>query len=363
MLFFTGIKAQTTKTIVHNSLTRQYIEYVPSTYTGTESLPLIICLHGLGDNMTNFSSIGMHLLGETENFITLYPQAQNSSIGTLWNAGVSYMGMTLNATVQDVGFINLLIDTTSSLYNIDPSRIYICGFSMGGFMAQRLACESSYRIAAIASVAGTRATSLVCSPTNPVPVCHFHGTADQTIPYSANPYGIDTDTLIKYWVNFNECDINPTSENLPDVVADNITVEHFTYTNNGNGVTTELYKATGADHQWLYTPVNDMNYTVAIWEFFNKHQLQPASINQSVIQKKTNSSPNPASEYINIESIEKEKGIVKIVDLRGNIISSYTKEANVKTIPTSKLKPGIYNIRFTPLDTKKETTVTKFVKQ
>lgn len=363
MLFITGVQAQTSKTIVHNSLTRSYLECVPASYTGNEPLPLVICLHGLGDNMTNFSGIGLHVLGETENFITLYPQAQNSIIGTMWNAGVFYMGMTVNGGVQDVDFLNTLIDTTSSLYNIDSTRVYFCGFSMGGFMAQRMACQSSGRIAAVCSVAGTRANSIVCSPTNPVPVCHFHGTADQTIPYSANPYGIDADTLVDYWVNFNECDTIPTQESIPDIVNDSITVEHYIWTNTATNVNTEFYKATGADHQWLFTPNNDMDYTTAIWDFFKRYQLQSSTPTQTSYSKNVNSSPNPAGEYIEIKAIENDKGNIEIIDATGNVVCSAKKEMNVKTISTSQLKAGFYKIRFISDNPQKEAVVTKFIKQ
>ena len=131
--------AQTNKTINVGNKTRQYREYVASSYTGTNPVPLVICLHGLGDNMTNFSGIGMHLLSDSAQFITLYPQAENSSYGTAWNSGASFLGMTLNSNVDDIGFINALIDSTAAIYNIDLTRVYVTGFSMGGFMANRLA--------------------------------------------------------------------------------------------------------------------------------------------------------------------------------------------------------------------------------
>ncbi|MBK6836570.1 MAG: hypothetical protein IPG89_20870 [Bacteroidetes bacterium] len=48
-------------------------------------------------------------------------------------------------------------------------------------MTQRLAGISC--VCAIASMAGTIGTEIssTCNPTRPVPVAHFHGTADQTI--------------------------------------------------------------------------------------------------------------------------------------------------------------------------------------
>ena len=55
--------------------------------------------------------------------------------------------------------------------------------SNGGMMCYRLAAELSDRIAAIAPVAGTMAIA-EAKPNRPVPVMHFHGTADRIVPFA-----------------------------------------------------------------------------------------------------------------------------------------------------------------------------------
>ena len=174
---------QTSKTMQFGGLTRQYLEYVPAIYNSSTPVPIVICLHGLGDNMNNFAGIGMNYVADTADFIVLTPQAIVDPLAsaTAWNSGASYMGYQLNSGVDDVGFINALIDSTMALYNIDTTRIYVTGFSMGGFMANRLACELGDRLAAIASVSGTIGTALNCTNPDPIPVCHFHGTTDSTV--------------------------------------------------------------------------------------------------------------------------------------------------------------------------------------
>src|SRR5262249_41179079 len=42
----------------------------------------------------------------------------------------------------------------SARYAIDPRRVYVVGFSNGGSMAHRLACEAADRVAAIVSIGG-----------------------------------------------------------------------------------------------------------------------------------------------------------------------------------------------------------------
>jgi poly(3-hydroxybutyrate) depolymerase len=67
LVFFS--QAQINKTMSFEGTTRDYKEYVPTIYTGSTAVPVVFCLHGLGDNMNNFSNIGMHQLAEIDNFI------------------------------------------------------------------------------------------------------------------------------------------------------------------------------------------------------------------------------------------------------------------------------------------------------
>ncbi len=296
--------AQTIKSIEHNSVSRVYMEFIPSSYTGLQPVPLVIALHGLGDTITNFNVTGFQTLGEIGNFITVYPQGMSGFVGTAWNAGVQYYGIQINSQYDDVSFISALIDTLSDEYNIDPTRIYVTGFSMGGFMANRIACELSDRIAAIASVAGTRGNMITnCQPWRSVPFCHFHGTADGTVYYTGNNFGMDTPDLVTWWATWNQCQTPPDSTLLPDnVPGDGIVITHFEYPNGIQNSNVEFYRADSADHVWLYQPMNDTTYTILIWEFFKKHQLTTLDISQNEEQITFSIYPTVASDFITITS-------------------------------------------------------------
>jgi polyhydroxybutyrate depolymerase len=337
-----SLLAQTTKTLQHDGLTRQYKEYVPSSYTGSQGVPLVICLHGLGDNMTNFSGIGMHLLADSAQFITLYPQAVSSPFGTAWNSGAGYYGIVLNDNVDDVGFISALIDSTAAIYNIDPAKVYVCGFSMGGFMSNRIASQLQQKVAATASVAGTFGQYLTPNPYRPIPVAHFHGTADSTVNYTGNMYGNDAEELVNWWVDFNNCDTPAVMTALPDIASDGYTVERYDYNNGDQGSMVRFYKVYNAPHTWLVPGVNDISYTVEIWNFFKMFQHTSLSIEEST-DASISVFPNPATDIIQVNCFNmNEGGEYEILDIRGKVFAKGGFGSGYFKVDVSGFPGGIY---------------------
>ena len=342
LVFYNGYSQTTTNNFTFDGINREYLSYVPSSYDPLNPAPLVICLHGLGDNMNNFSGIGMNYVADTANFIVVTPEAIVDGLlgSTAWNSGASYLGFTLNSNVDDLGFINALIDTISTNYSIDQSRVYACGFSMGGFMAQRLACELNNRIAAIASVAGTIGDALTCTPNKAVSVCHFHGTSDATINYTGNQYGTDAEETVNFWVSNNNCNpSNVVTTSLPNTNPnDGYTVDHSIYSGCDDNTEVEFYKVNGAGHVWL-GPTNDIFYTTEIWDFFRKHQ-NSGSAHLSAINpiSKATIYPNPSKEFATLEinSNVKENVQIHLFDVKGKILKSYKKELHF----------GINNIEF-----------------
>src|SRR5690606_16538 len=117
-----------------------------------------------------------------------------------WNYG-NVMG----STVDDIGFLEALVDTISAHYSIDENRVYCTGMSNGAFMAYALACNSS-KFAAIAAVTGSMSLNMYnsCQPQMPIPVMHIHGTEDSTNPYDGTSSMKSIPDVISYWVNINQ---------------------------------------------------------------------------------------------------------------------------------------------------------------
>ncbi|MEZ4798250.1 MAG: alpha/beta fold hydrolase [Flavobacteriales bacterium] len=326
---------------------REYISYVPSSYNASTPTPVVFCLHGLGDSMSNFYQIGMNAIADTANFIAVFPQAlvDPLSNATAWNSGAGAFGISLNPTVDDVGFINAIIDTLMNHFNIDETRIYACGFSMGGFMSNRLACELNGRIAAIASVAGTIGGELNCNPTNPIPVCHFHGTTDGTVGYTNNLFGNDAEELCEFWRSHNSCDASPEVIDIPDAYSDGYTVKHWIYANCVEHGDVELFKVIGADHIWM-TPLNDINYSAEIWKFFYRQQLPAEYLALSEKEEAFdwNVYPNPATEYIIVQTANPNVVHLELIDISGSLKKTEQFRGTTQ-IQLSNLSSGLYLLK------------------
>lgn len=295
-----------THTLTVGAVSRSYRLYTPAIYSPSNSAALVMTLHGLGDNMGNFSLIGMDAIADTANFFVAVPQALADPLaGTAWNSGAGVSGYYPNSTVQDIAFLNQLADTISTYFSIDPARVYVCGFSMGGFMTQRLACESNQKFAAVASVAGTRGSGITaCNPGRPLPVAHFHGTLDSTVFYTGNTFGNDAEDLVDFWVTHNQCNPTPVHTSLPDAVADGYTIDHYLYSGGQDNSTVEFYKVNNAPHTWLFTPVNDLSYSLEIWKFFSKHRHSNPALSHlpEPVSGKWMMYPNPTSGRVSIQA-------------------------------------------------------------
>jgi dienelactone hydrolase len=190
-------QTNTARYVSMNANTNAYYEYLPQGYsaTGTQKYPLILFVHGLGELGAGTSSTLPYVLrngipklisqgsfptsftvnGQTYRFIVICPQfvawPQPTDIDQVLNYVVSH-------------------------YNVDISRIYLTGLSMGGGVTWEYAgnqATDAYakRLAAIAPICGASYPSVYRANViakNNVPVWAFHNQYDPTAPVS---YTID----------------------------------------------------------------------------------------------------------------------------------------------------------------------------
>jgi polyhydroxybutyrate depolymerase len=255
---------------------RNYVVYLPNNYTDTIDLPMVIYLHSYGwTAMQGMRYTLLHQVADTSNFIVVYPSAINN-----WNSGIGDNPDWPTSDVNDVGFINAMIDTLNNHYSIDLERIYACGFSNGGFMSYKLACQLSHRIAAIASVSGVMSsgTAVNCNSLHKIPVLHIHGTADNLVGNEVSGW-YSVDQTLSYWTDFNDC-VQVDTVLLPDLdKTDGCRVTKISYSSCSDESNVIFYKVINgghswpsatADYSWAGAKTNDINASVEIWNFFKK---------------------------------------------------------------------------------------------
>lgn len=337
---------QTNETISIGPENRTYVRYLPVGFDISESLPVVFVLHGLGDIATNMAGVGTNNIADTARFIAIYPQGTLNSFGSnAWNNGTL-----LASTSDDIGFINALIDNMINFHNVDPARVYVTGFSMGGIMSYHLACALNDRIAAIASMSGTMSTGDIasCVPTYKTPVMHVHGTADATVPYDSGalPSLSLVPQTMAFWEGVHTCSPVPDSTQLPDTASDGITVDRFVWTGCTPNESLELWRMNGADHVYMSEPSNDFTEANEIWRFFLQwSHSNPAAASTSEIEGQFNVSvfPNPAKESITVSSASNIE--ISIIDLNGKVCSLNEILIGETTIDVSDLDAGVYLVQ------------------
>ena len=194
---------------------RTYLLHLPEGFSADSTYPLLVAMHGgFGSAQQMESSTQLSEKADEEGFIVVYPEGSEGFLNIrTWNAG-GCCGYSQDNDIDDVGFINALLDSLIADHPIDENRIYATGMSNGGMMAYRLACELSDRIAAIAPVAATMVYT-DCAMENDIPVIHFHSYLDSNVPYDggigdgfSDHYNPPLDSVLNAWADFSACEIS-----------------------------------------------------------------------------------------------------------------------------------------------------------
>ena len=274
---------QINKTMIYDGNAREYIVYIPASYDGSTSYPLLFSFHGGGGTSSDFINTNdMRPIADTAGFIAIYPQAaidpDDGSFSWLHKAPTTH---------NDIFFIEAIIDSLSTQYMIDNNRVYACGYSEGGIFSYELGCRLNNRIAAFSSVSGSMLVDAFrdsyydlgfCSPVHPTAVLLIPGTNDMS-PHSTysgfQPYYMSADEITTYWSNYNNTDINPIISQLPNInTFDGSTVERRVWENGDNCVRVEELKVIGGDHDWPGTWGNmDISASVEVWNFVSKFDI------------------------------------------------------------------------------------------
>lgn len=280
-------------TLTSGGAERWYFRHVPSTYSATSPVPVVVDFHGYSEGAlihTKMSGLGAY--GDTHGFVTVTPQG--SGVVAMWDTALGS---------KDMRFVGDLLDDVERTVCVDADRVFVTGLSNGAFMTSAVACAYADRVAAVAPVAGIWHID-GCRPSRAVPVVAFHGTADGFVSYDG---GIGKDALslpapdgsgktigdlapggvlegpsipeiLAEWANRNRCDGKATET----VVAADVTrVGHSC----PKGADVELYRVTGGGHTWpgssfsqavasvIGTTTMSISADEVMWRFFDAHPL------------------------------------------------------------------------------------------
>lgn len=274
----------------HDQYLRRTNFYIPKRLKRRKR-SLVFCLHNeeeSPESMLRLTRRGFNDLADRNGFIVGYPEGLNE----YWNDGrEDSISLSHYNEIDDVGFINKLIDYGIDSFRVDPSQIFVAGLSNGGFMAYKLACELSERINGIAAVSASLALDQLvnCSADTTVSVMVINGTRDPVMPYEGGEMVVDersqgsvlsTEATIDYWLEDNNCKKKSTKRDVSNTnLFDETRSERFTYNNCENGAKIVLITVTNGGHTWpggrqyegqrsIGKTSRDFDAAWEIWKFF-----------------------------------------------------------------------------------------------
>jgi polyhydroxybutyrate depolymerase len=285
-----------TRTLRVGERTRTYRIHVPKGRDPEIPCAVVVAFHGGGGNADSMIRLsGLNAKADEAGFVVVYPygSARFGERQLTFNAGL-VGGFAKARNIDDVGFTRALLDDLERVVRVDPDRVFATGMSNGAMMAYRVACELSDRIAAIAPVGAPMGID-DCRPTRPVPVMHFHGTADELAPFAGGYGRLPTGgkgvtdfppvaQTIRRWVEANGCDSEPVVEALPDAANDGTRVTTRTWRSDGTGAEVVLVEIESGGHTWPGMPpvadflgpsTRDISANDLMWEFFTRHPRRP----------------------------------------------------------------------------------------
>lgn len=286
---------------------RAWLVYAPPSYDPATPMPAIVMLHGRPSTATGMALITrMHEVAARRGFIVVYPEG----IDNQWNAQFDLIGrdsgmvggMRSVLPQDDVAFLTTLMTDLRVDLNIDPRRMYVAGFSNGGFMTMRMACSASNVFAGFAEVGAALypVMTRACRSGRPAPMLFMHGTADLSIPFEgvevADSQGgagttqitISVRNTVAHFIQRNGCSLRGDSTTFAEGGGSPGThVIRFLPHDCDADAPIAFYQINGGGHQWpgvpgvlpeeTFGPVNmDINAGETIWDFLSQQSLPEA---------------------------------------------------------------------------------------
>ncbi len=368
------------KKITVDGYEREYLVYLPQNTEQEKINGMLVCLHGFGRSMDDFfETYNISSVADSLNMMIVAPQAlpeQNQrvnqlattissltdnqiSLHSVWGCGLrikanllllgtNILNEELNKDVDDVNFIDRMIDRVLSDNSIPAENLFVLGTSMGGFMTYQYALKKGKRLAGIISIAGSMGLDIKGMEMGiKIPVCDFHSLTDEVVPYngyfiqylSVISLALPKAEVISYWTKLNATG-TPVTEQIKYYPSTNgITVEKITYPDPDYEVI--HYKITGASHSYFFKKEagDCMDHVEEIKRFIQKHSIQTTANAPLFAKQKPVFYPNPVIDRVFLSVTD---GFVTMYDLTGRKILSQPFINGQADL--SYLKAGVYMI-------------------
>lgn len=331
---------------------RTFLTHLPTGYNTSTKYPLVLAFHGgspLGYQSIQLQS-KLSQKADSSGFIVVYPEGVKVAGNRTWNAGgCCAPATTLN--IDDVGFVNKLLNSLFAGKSIDTTRVYATGFSNGALLCYRLANQLTYRFAAIAPVAG----DLMYYPWNPskaIPIISFHSYLDQNVKYfggvtvgATGTYFPPQDSMFKVISSQYKCGI------LKDTLYHNSSkFDHFKYANCNCNAVIEQFVCYDGEHSWpggLSTGgvnvSNQFSATYLMWQFFRNYTTtcQKTATQNITRAVGIQAYPNPFESKIQLMNATGNENC-RLYDCRGRLI---WEGRHIEKTDFSQLQSGLYFLK------------------
>jgi polyhydroxybutyrate depolymerase len=210
-------------------------------------VPVVIFLHGVNAGIGGEEARdGLLPAAAAGQVILVYPVGYAMS----WNAGPC-CGGAMEQDVDDMTFLTEVLEAVLDMPGIDASRVTLAGYSNGGKLAYRLACERPGTFISLVIVDAVPVTPCASAP--PLSLLSIAARDDSELPYlSTDPprvaNGVRLTPVVTHvtgWVQRDGCAAGPVARTLGS-----LSTQQWTGCRLGSRVELATY-ATGG-HDWPY---------------------------------------------------------------------------------------------------------------
>ncbi len=152
-----------------------FVEFIPTTYSGSSTHPLVLFLHGAGERNPGTDSTAVWDNG------TRHGPSKLIKNGTTWFQDQNAIVLSPIAQYSwDIATIDSFVTWALAHYRINPARVYVTGVSLGGGGTWAYVSAHGDRVAACIPICGSTGAG---DPTKfaGVPTWSFHAWGDTTV--------------------------------------------------------------------------------------------------------------------------------------------------------------------------------------